>query len=166
MKVVFLEYFIVEWNTLLVEFKVALNKFQKEEIVVAHKWWQSRFGFECCLFWMSLISDLFTQVHDDLIKGFEMIDVFSNHLLRSRVCFSPHQSIQSFLIICDNFPSSTNRGKYFRQILYPAIKITIFKCKLMILSSVGLQPDSHLSILFNQQSRLELLILHWCWILI
>ena len=87
---------------------------------------------------MSLIGDLIAQIHDDFIEGLEMADVLSYHLLGGGVCFSPHQSVQSFFIISNDFPGTTYGGKYFRQILNPAIEITILESKLMILPPVGL----------------------------
>jgi len=63
---------------------------------------------------MSLVGNLISKIHDDLIKSLEMIDIFRNPLLGGRVCLFPYQSKQSLLVICDYFPGSTDGGKHFR----------------------------------------------------
>lgn len=109
---------------------------------------------------MSLIGNFVSQVYEDLIKGLEMTNILGDKLFGKRIRFLEHKSVESFLIFRDNFPSGTDTGEDFRQILNPTIEILILHLQFLILSPVRLQPNGHLRILFDQKFNLEILILH------
>ncbi len=155
-----LKFVLSHGHALLVEAEESLYKLQEEEIVVADERRKPILGVKSGTAGVSLIGDFVSQVRNDLIKGPEMADVFAHQLLRGGVGLLSHQGVKCLFVIGDDLPGSTNAREHLREVLHPAVQIFILQTQFLVFPSVGLQFESHLSILPHQKTYLKLLVLH------
>ncbi len=76
---------INEGKILLVEFKVALDKFHKEEVVVIDKGRYPAFGLHCGRLRVALVRDLVSQIINDFLERFEVGNVLGECGLGGRI---------------------------------------------------------------------------------
>lgn len=134
----------------VIEFKIAIDYLLEKHLVVLHKGVQSGLCIKGYLIRMSRVGYFLPQPAYDLIKCFEMWNVFADDSLWIRVSSLFHQIEQCLLIVCNVLPSGSNGCKNLRQILNPQVEILIFLNKLLILSPVDLDFRNHLRILFQE----------------
>lgn len=76
---------INEGKILLVEFKVALDKLHKEEVIVIDKGRYPAFGLHCGRLRVALVRDLVSQIINDFLERFEVGNVLGECGLGGRI---------------------------------------------------------------------------------
>ena len=108
----FFEFFWGEGSGLIIEFEESLSKLEEEEVVVVDEGGDAGLGVEGGVVGVSLVGDFVSEVVDNLFKGFEMSDVFTDELLGVCVWFFVHESVEGLLIVSNDFPGGADAGEH------------------------------------------------------
>ncbi len=98
----------------VIEFEIAIDNLLEKHLIILHKCIQSGLCIEGYLIWMSRVGYFLSKSVYDLIKWFEMRNVFTYHTLRIWISSLFHQIEQSLLIVCNCLPSGSYCCKNLR----------------------------------------------------